>query len=267
MSSSLTSRLGLAKPDPGTGEPVNVATQINASWDKIDAAVGAEPALSTALPGTPFHGKLARGTDNRKTYVWNATQGVWDQLLTGPGNLVTVDSTGKLQFGAGAGTYDTNLYRSAANVLSSDDTFVAAGVISGQTWESIRIVPSSTITNQTETVIQTLTFPAVSGASYMVTAMQNVQSSLVNDLVRIRLKWQSGTSLTAGSSTKLFTTLSNCDVVGRGAPVTLNKVFTPNVTGNVTVGITFQRESASPANVLSYGEADRSENSIIVAGA
>lgn len=88
MSASATSRLGLIKPNPGTGEPVNVATQINASLDKIDAAIGAEPVLSTSLPPSPYHGKFVRATDTRRVFLWNATDGSWDEILTAPKNIV-----------------------------------------------------------------------------------------------------------------------------------------------------------------------------------
>lgn len=82
MSSTNTSRLGLVKPDPGTGEPVNVATQINASWDKIDAAIGATPCTSTTRPSSPFDGQIIRETDTRRMYVRNNTQSTWDEIRT-----------------------------------------------------------------------------------------------------------------------------------------------------------------------------------------
>jgi hypothetical protein len=44
--------------------------------------------------------------------------------------LTSIDSAGKLVFGP-SGAQDTNLYRSAANTLKSDDAFEAVGVISG----------------------------------------------------------------------------------------------------------------------------------------
>jgi len=48
--------------------------------------------------------------------------------------LAAIDSAGKLQFADGAGgAVDTNLYRSAANTLMTDDAFTAAGLITGNT--------------------------------------------------------------------------------------------------------------------------------------
>ena len=51
-----------------------------------------------------------------------------------PNLLAAIDSAGKLQFADGAGgAVDTNLYRSAANTLMTDDAFTAAGLITGNT--------------------------------------------------------------------------------------------------------------------------------------
>lgn len=289
-----TPRILLTKPDPDpvTGDDVDISV-LNANADKIDSVISAMPCTNATRPASPFGGQIIYETDTKRAFIWSGT--TWLQIPTGTGRMLTyiefertvvgdwvitghiagdlqkrfiLDASGKHFWGAGGTTNpDVTLYRSAADVLKTDDTFLAAGVVSGQSWESIRTTVSPNVTGQTETVIQTVTFPAISGVPYMITAMQNVQSTLLNDLVRVRLKWQSGNSLTAAGSTQLFTTLPNCDVVGRGVAVTMNKVFTPNATGNFTVGITFQRESATAATVISYGEADRSENTIIVAGA
>lgn len=47
--------------------------------------------------------------------------------------ILAVDSSGRLQFGAGGGTaVDTNLYRNSANVLKTDDSFTAAGGLTSE---------------------------------------------------------------------------------------------------------------------------------------
>lgn len=291
-----TPRLLLQKPnpDPVTGDVVDIAV-LNANFDKLDSVVSATPCTSSTHPPTPFQGQIILETDTGRMYVWSGA--AWVQLLlsaAAPGAFLShIESqrptasdvvirhklagdaqyrvqllgSGYLALGDGANPTDTNLYRRGAGLLGTDQSFRASGVVAGQSWESVRVTTSPNVTGQTEVVIQTVTFPAISGVPYMITAMQNVQSTLLNDLVRVRLKWQAGNTLTAAGSTQLFTTLPNCDVVGRGVAVTMNKVFTPNATGNFTVGITFQRESATAATVISYGENDRSENTIIVAGA
>lgn len=155
MSSSLTSRLGLVKPDPGTGELVNVATQINATYDKIDAAIGATPVTSATRPASPYHGQFIRETDTRRLYVRNATDGAWDQVvLGGPSRMrspidierdtagsstyngyvagesnsrFSIQADGKINWGSGSASTDTNLYRSAAGVLATDSAVTVAG--------------------------------------------------------------------------------------------------------------------------------------------
>lgn len=262
MSSSLTSRLGLVKPNPGTGEPVNVATQIGASYDKIDAAVGAEATLSTALPASPYHGKFARGTDNRKTYIWNATQAVWDQILTGPGNLVTIDSTGKLQFGSGGGTYDTNLYRSAADTLKTDDNFIVSGALGGLfVAKSERSAPSANFTT-TEIVIQSLTFTAVSGFTYEVTALQSFQSTTQGESAVVRLRWAAGASVTIAGA-QIDAKIAPAFVAGLGYITPLNNTFAPNVSGQVTVGITAIRNTGTTGTWSSWGASNNIDTIIV----
>lgn len=294
-----TARLALQKPnsDPVTGDDVDIDI-LNANFDAIDAAISSTPCTSSTRPASPFQGQIILETDTGKAFIrlgasWvqiptvnaagthiilsgvelnltrSAANGtiLYGQVTGDTFGRFLMNADGRMEFGPGNAARDTVLYRGGQSLLRTDDNFVAAGVLAGQSWESIRTTTSPTVQGTTEVVIQTLTFPAISGTPYMVTAMQNIQSSALNDLVRMRLKWQAGSTFTAAGSTKLLTTLpSTGGVANRGMAVTLNKVFTPNVSGNVTVGITFQRE-AGTADVISFGQVDRSENSIIVAGA
>lgn len=127
MTASFTSRLGLYKVNPGTGELVD-PVKLNNSMDRLDSAVGAggmTAAARAALTSTTaFDGQMVRETDTRKLYVRNNTQGVWEQMLVSVGGLVDIDSTGKILFGTGG---DTNLYRAGTNVLKTDDQFQPAG--------------------------------------------------------------------------------------------------------------------------------------------
>lgn len=76
--STLTTRLSLLKADPT--EAVNVATQIDAAFDKIDAAVGATVCTSTTRPSSPFTGQLAYTTDGTPHLIlWNGT--VWVTIV------------------------------------------------------------------------------------------------------------------------------------------------------------------------------------------
>lgn len=81
MSVTLTTRLGLVKVTPGTGQAVDVQAQLNAAWDKIDSFIGATICTSSTRPLTPFDGQIIRETDTRRVYVRNATQSSWDQVM------------------------------------------------------------------------------------------------------------------------------------------------------------------------------------------
>lgn len=154
--SDTTSRLGLYKPDGS--EDINVETDLNDNFDKIDLNVGFRPVTSTTRPSTVWAGLQIVETDTNRTYVSNGSapaSASWVEILTagasftltGTGSinlsgsvsgtdklaaLVAGDSvdrfrlsaTGRMEWGSGSATRDTNLYRSAANTLKTDDDLV-----------------------------------------------------------------------------------------------------------------------------------------------
>lgn len=155
MSSTTTTRLALVKPTPGTSEPVNIATQLNTNWDKVDSSIGAIPCTEATKPASPYDGMIIRTTDTRRLYVWNATQANWDQVMsvgssfTTPGGGSTasvrlyttgtasnnralavrgsgdtqdhwwVDHDGAMQWSTGAAAADVGLSRIAANTIGT----------------------------------------------------------------------------------------------------------------------------------------------------
>ncbi|WP_158697818.1 hypothetical protein [Streptomyces prunicolor] len=161
--STTTTRLGLLKPAT-TGESVNVATQLNNNLDKIDTNIGfrvvANATARNAISPV-WEGLVVRETDTGNCYVSNGSapvSGSWSQIIVGTalsnltisgtgmvnlsasasGNdklaaFVSGDSVdrfrlradGMLQWGSGSATRDVNLYRSAANILKTDDVFTA----------------------------------------------------------------------------------------------------------------------------------------------
>lgn len=289
-----TSRLALNKPnpDPVTGDIVDI-TKLNENADKIDGAISATVCTSSTRPATPFQGQIIAETDTNKLYVRIGT--TWFRVfsenasvaLTTNGEInvtraaatdtayyaiangdtvgrLLIRADGQINWGPGNGSRDVNLYRVTAGLLGTDDAFQAAGAVAGAAYENIRTTPSASIA-ATETVIQSLTFPAVVGLTYNVTAVQSCQGDAANVLALMRLRWATGSTLTT-AGTRLLTILPNADVANRGQAYTMVKSFTPGVTGNVTVGVTLQR-SGSTGNVLSYGAADSTENIIMVTGA
>lgn len=156
--SSTTSRVSLYKP--AGGEDVNVTTDLNNNLDKIDTNLNFRVVASATARNaiTPFWAGLnVRETDTGKCWVSNGSAPIsasWDQIVTAntqtsalnvgaaatgtmafnfkvgteTNNRFQIRGDGQVTWGAGGGTApDTNLYRTAANVLKTDDSFNVGG--------------------------------------------------------------------------------------------------------------------------------------------
>lgn len=124
---TFSTRLGLRLPDPT--DLVTVTTDINDSMTKIDAAVGYQ--VVTAFIAAPYSGQqVTFSNDGYRSYFNNGTAPAsagWVEVLNGSGvfgSNVNLAATRQVVIGV-----DTNLYRSAANILKTDDSFVAVGSI------------------------------------------------------------------------------------------------------------------------------------------
>ena len=171
--STNTARLLLQKPDPDpvTGDFLDVSV-LNSNFDKLDAAMGAEPVTSSTRPtgSARFHGKFIRETDTGQIRIWDGSNWLWVPNVNAAGthiilsgaemNLtraaatdtiyygqVTGDSVGRflvradgrIEMGPGSSGRDVNLYRGGANLLKTDVNFEApgyriAGTSVGQAW-------------------------------------------------------------------------------------------------------------------------------------
>lgn len=127
--SSLTSRLGLYKPDDTGSENINVTTDLNNNLDALDAKVGALSCTSGARPGAPYNGQFIRETDTGKMYVHDGTN--WRQVLfhtAGFDQNLTLPSVGQ-QLKIGGSTSIASL---AVNRTNTSD-LVLSGQITGDT--------------------------------------------------------------------------------------------------------------------------------------
>lgn len=109
-----TTRLGLRKP--ASSDSVDVATDIDASYDKIDANVGRFICTSSTRPGSPYQGQLIYETDTKDAYQWNGTSWKKDytaeslvsatavDLPVGAGGTGTADAGVSVNSGTTAGT-------------------------------------------------------------------------------------------------------------------------------------------------------------------
>jgi hypothetical protein len=280
MSRTPTTRLALSKPDPGSGEPYDASVDLGTNWDKVDGAAGFTVVTSSTRPtgSDAWDGRPIAETDTGLFYVRRSTN--WRQLLADAGSgFVTndqlidirrtgtaaalrsrntgdtnprfeVDSNGKTSWGAGgASALDTNLYRSAADTLKTDDALVvgAALTVTGAApWymaESLRDSSSPTFTT-TETVVDSVTFTGVAQDRYLMLWAGHFQSSVANDLCQIRFRWQSGGSLTT-SGTQFLSVTPNCDIANRAMAIGLMRSVVPGVAGTVSMGVTAVRNTGS----------------------
>jgi hypothetical protein len=121
-----TSRAGLTKP-AGT-ENISIAI-LNTNADLVDANLGFQPVTSGTRPAAPYNGQAIRETDTGLFYAHNGSTPAsagWVQVLTGAGN-VSLPASASFILGA-----DVNLYRSAANVLKTDDALIVVGQLQAQ---------------------------------------------------------------------------------------------------------------------------------------
>lgn len=136
-----------------------------------------------------------------------------------------LDTDGTHGWGPGGSTAtDTNLYRSGANVLMTDDSFVAAGNVTvggdlklanGATTHRNKLAVATTVANTaSETAVGTMTIPAgdaVAGAIYRARVIANVSFLASAQLTwRVRLGGVAGTLMaTAGPTTLSGTAQTN----------------------------------------------------------
>lgn len=123
--STNTSRLSLLKP--AGSEDVNVATQLDANFDVIDLNMNYRVCTSSTRPSTTYAGLSIRETDTGRLYVSNGSapvSGSWVEIPNGVATFasnLTFSSSGVINIG------DVNLYRSATNVLKTDDSLIVGG--------------------------------------------------------------------------------------------------------------------------------------------
>lgn len=122
----------------------------------------------------------------------------------------------------------------------------------GYVSDSTRVVNSAGFTT-TETVTDSITFTAVAGLRYKLTFTGWVQSTIANDLVQVRFRYQAGAALTA-AGTQFASQQPNCDIAGRGTEIVIIKPITGIAAGQTTIGVTMVR-SAGTGTISSAGSA------------
>ncbi|RAJ70288.1 hypothetical protein K378_01453 [Streptomyces sp. Amel2xB2] len=118
MPETPTSRLGLYRPKDDGSELVNVQTDLNGNFVKLDAAAGFQIVTSTTRPSTPYAGKAIAESDTGRTYFHNGTSPASAGYVELPNSSGTYGSHLKLSTGTEVawGT-DIALYRAGSGVL------------------------------------------------------------------------------------------------------------------------------------------------------
>ncbi len=214
-----TTRLALYKSKSDGSELVSYTQDIGQNLDKLDAAAGFQVVTSSTRPSSPYSGKpIAQSDTSYSTYFSNGTAPASASWVEIPNSSSTFGSNLKLATSAqlviGA---DTNLYRSAANTLKTDDSFVIGGdlkLVNGGTTYRNKLSTSTTVANTaSETVIAALTIPAgdaVAGAVYRIKAWGVASVTGTPTLtLRSRLGGVAGTALGSSGARTASSGVSN----------------------------------------------------------
>lgn len=118
--------------------------------------------------------------------------------------------------------------------------------------EVIRTSVVGTFTT-TETVLDFITFTAVSTARYTLWCSTSLQSSVAADLVDFRFRYLAGATLTT-SGTEFHHVLPNCDVANKGQWISTMRSIT-GLSGQYSIGVTAVRSSGT-GNIQSFGSAN-----------
>ncbi len=126
-----------------------------------------------------------------------------------------------------------------------------------------RDTSSATFTT-TETVVQSVSFDAVAGVQYEVSAVQAISSTTAGGTTIMRLRWQSGGTLTT-SGTQFGSIGPPIPSANLSFTQPLNFLFTSSFTGQISVGVTAVRDT-NTGTIQSFGSVNQ-VNSITVRAA
>lgn len=294
MPASPTTRLALYKSLPDGSELVTYTLDLGQNWDKVDAAVGFFACTASTRPSTPFNGQGIRETDTGRLWVSNGSapaSGSWREIctldtapaftagasfsganvlftragatnpairtnVTGDSNdRMSMDASGKVTWGSGAGAGDTNLYRSAVDTLKTDDSLIVAGSLTvsgvGQV-QFVRKIADETVTSST--TLQNddhLFLPVAANAIYLVEVvlMSLDTGDFVGDIATA-FTYPTGTTahvtgigphntdLSAGSN-------SNTEWIARQGQTGTASTATPYGVGTIATGLILRAQIAT----------------------
>ena len=118
-------------------------------------------------------------------------------------------------------------------------------IAKGYVTDLTRVVNSANVTT-TETVLDFVTFTAVTGAFYKLTWNGNARSSIANDVALVRFRYQAGAALTTAGTQFYITQISFPTALANNGPsFNFCKVISGIAAGQTSIGVTIIRSSGS----------------------
>lgn len=103
----------------------------------------------------------------------------------------------------------------------------------------------------TETVLDYVTFTAVAGATYQLWCSTSLQSTVAADLIRFRMRYLAGASLTT-SGTEFHVVTLNADIAAKGQYISTMRPVSGIAAGQTSIGVTAVRDTGT-GTISSFG--------------
>lgn len=200
----------------------NGTSPASAGWVEIpNSSAAYQGRLVTLYPGSTSATSLVRLAQT------GAAAGNRALATRGSGDTVDhwqMDFDGTIQWGPGGSTaVDTNLYRSAADTLKTDDSLIVTGDLTVQGKDKgrglmskiVRTTATSGFTTTEVTIMTAPSFTWVNGRAYRMTVFGSFQSSITTGYMLLRIRKGTGTAGTVyidGIRVRVLDTFANTDL-------------------------------------------------------
>lgn len=232
---TFTTRLGLRKPDPTpvTGDTWSTANDLNANWDKIDAALPPLICTSTTRPSTGlFLGMMIYETDTTRVRILRGiSPATWRDVSTIPRVVSAFTEIPSPIFG------DVVWHQPSANLYFFDGTNWKIQYAPAR--KKFKVAPGGNFTGTTtEQIVDWGTFTAVNGAEYeLIWTVRFTIASGTPTAWTIRPRVQSGATLTTGGTLINGTEYIGPPPSGAWQTATYMASWTSNIDGQVSMGV------------------------------
>lgn len=103
---------------------------------------------------------------------------------------------------------------------------------------------SVTANSTTEVVIDSITWTAVTGESYMLLYDTSYQGTIVADIMELRMRYKAGATVDA-TGTQFGIRRARIEVANSGNPLMMQRVITGIAAGQTTIGVTINRQAGT----------------------